>query len=149
MTGDEYSAESARKASVQGALEEWVRGFLASPGSDNPLLGEEITNRLQHWTGPVQLPLDQLNRLAGPPGQPVLEAVPDDYWRPDVDQLAAEIEQGREPPPVIVSLHGGKLELEDGNHRAEALRRAGRSETWAIVGFEDLQSFNLFRDRSG
>ena len=30
-----------------------------------------------------------------------------------------------------------KLVLEDGNHRVEALRRAGVDLTWAVVAFDD------------
>ena len=144
MSGEEYSVDTAQQAAGEGTLAEWVSRFLASPGSDNAPLGQELTSRLQNWVGPVELPIDRLNRLAGPPGQPVLEEVPDDYWRPDVEELAARIRQGQEPPPVIVSSDAGKLTLEDGNHRLEALRRAGRSVTWAIVGFEDLESWRQF-----
>ena len=77
------------------------------------------------WTGPVQLPIDQLHRLAGPPGDPVLCAVADDYWRDDVDELGEKVEDGWEPPPVIVAFREGELTLEDGNHRVEGVRRSG------------------------
>jgi hypothetical protein len=30
----------------------------------------------------------------------------------------------------------GQLVVEDGNHRLEAIRRAGDDQAWAVVGFE-------------
>jgi hypothetical protein len=63
--------------------------------------------------------------------------VDDDYWRDDVDDMAERIEDQWEPPPVIVTHQDGKLVLEDGNHRVEGVRRAGRDHVWAVVAFED------------
>jgi hypothetical protein len=133
-----YSVETAAQAAQQDRLGEWVAEFLASPGSDNAPLAEMLTNPPRFWLGPVQLPLDRLHRLAGPPDQPVLVAVDEDFWRDDVEELAERVEEeGLEPPPVIVTWQRGQLVLEDGNHRAEALRRAGVEGVWAVVGFED------------
>ena len=147
-TDDEHSTEAARAAAARDELGEWVAAFLASPGSDNAVLGQVLTESPRWWIGPVQVPLAQLNRLAGPPGAPVLEAVPDDAWRDDVDDLARRIEEGHEPPPVIVTHDDGELVLEDGNHRVEALRRAGVEQAWAIIGFDDPASRDRFVARS-
>ena len=57
--------------------------------------------------------------------------VDEDEWRDDVDDLADEVADGREPPPVVVRHEDGQLVLEDGNHRVEAMRRAGRTTAWA------------------
>jgi hypothetical protein len=38
---------------------------------------------------------------------------------------------------VIVSHRDGQLVLEDGNHRVEGLRRAGKDHAWAVIAFED------------
>jgi len=81
--------------------------------------------------------VDQLHRLAGPPDAPVLCPVDEDYWRDDVEELAERIEDRWQPPPVIVSHRDGQLVLEDGNHRVEGLRRAGKDHAWAIIAFED------------
>jgi hypothetical protein len=145
MTNDDrYSVDAARAASERGELEQWVAEFLASPGSDNAALGELLTDEPRWWLGPVQLPIDQLNRLAGPPGEPVLCPVDEDEWRDDVDDLAEKVEDGWDPPPVIVSYREGQLVLEDGNHRVEGVRRAGATETWAVVGFDDPDDRDRF-----
>jgi len=138
MSDDErYSVETARRAAEEGDLRKWVSRFLASPGSDNAPLAATLTDRLEHWVGPVQLPLSRIHGLAGPPEDPVLCPVDDDYWDDRVPDMAERIEgDDWEPAPVIVSYRDGQLELEDGNHRLESLRRAGRPDVWAVVGFE-------------
>jgi hypothetical protein len=143
--GQEHTVESARAASERDDLKGWVARFLASPGSDNALLAEHLGKDLGWWVGPVQVPLDQLNRLAGPPGAPVLEEVEDHEWRDDVDELAEQIEDGEaDVAPVIVAHRDDQLVLEDGNHRVEALRRAGHDEAWAVVGFESAADRDRF-----
>jgi hypothetical protein len=135
---DEFSVQAAREATERGELRAWVTRFLASPGSDNAPLAAELAERLEHWVGPVLLPLSRMRRLAGPPEDPVLCPVDDDYWDDRVDDMAERIEgDDWEPAPVIVVYRNGEFELEDGNHRLESLRRTGRREAWAIVGFED------------
>jgi hypothetical protein len=130
-----YSIDSARAAAARGELAPWVAEFLASPGSDNDVLGEVLTDRLRWWTGPVEVPIDRLHRLAGPPGEPVLVTVEDDEWRDDVEDLEEKVSEGWEPPPVIATWKDGQLVLEDGNHRVEGLRRAGTEKAWTIIGF--------------
>ena len=147
MADDRHSIDAVRAAAARDELGAWVAEFLASPGSDNAELGEELTNRLQWWLGPVQLPLKQLHRLAGPPGEPVLCPVDEDDWRDDVDDLEHKVNEGWEPPPVIVSYRDGQLVLEDGNHRVEGVRRSGAHQTWAVIGFDDAEQRDRFRER--
>jgi hypothetical protein len=137
MSNDrEFSVGAAQEAAERGELDDWVARFLASPGSDNSPLADELTDRARCWLGPVRVPVDQLHRLAGPPDDPVLCAVDEDYWRDDVDEMAERIEDRWQPPPVIVTYQDGKLMLEDGNHRVEGIRRAGEDHVWAVIGFD-------------
>ena len=131
----EYSVETARDAAARDDLATWVAEFLASPGSDNAALAEILSDPPRSWLAPLRLPIDQLHRLAGPSDQPVLFAWDEEDWRDDVEDLAKRVEDGWEPPPVIVSWKRGQLVLEDGNHRVEAQRRAGKQDVWSIVGF--------------
>jgi hypothetical protein len=146
MTDDhEFSVDAAREAAARDELGDWVARFLASPGSDNAELAHGLTQPPRWWLGPVRLPVAGLHRLAGPPGHPVLCPVDDDDWRDDVDEMAERIDdEGWEPPPVIVTHQDGRLMLEDGNHRAEGIRRAGEDEVWAIVGFDDPAARDAF-----
>jgi hypothetical protein len=143
-----FSVETARRAARDGRLAAWVAQFLASPGSDNSVLAEMLPNELPWWTGPVQVPLDQLHRLAGPPGDPVLCPVEEEYWDERVEAIDKRAEQGWEPPPVIVAYRRGRLVLEDGNHRVEGVRQAGRRTTWAVIGFERQQDLDQFTSES-
>jgi hypothetical protein len=138
MTDDDrFSVAAARAAAERDALADWVADFLASPGSDNAPLGHELTARPRWWLGPVEVPLGVLHRLAGPPGEPVMCPVEDDYWGDDVEDLEEKVRDGWEPPPVVASYRDGRLVLEDGNHRVEGVRRAGAGRTWAVIGFDD------------
>ena len=139
-----YSLESARAAGDRGELAGWVAEFLASPGSDNPALAEGLSAELGWWAGPVRLPIDQLNRLAGPAGDPVLCPVDDNYWDDRVDAMDRLAERGWEPPPVIVAWRCERFVVEDGNHRVESLRRAGKQRAWAVVGFERQEDRDRF-----
>jgi Histidine phosphatase superfamily (branch 1) len=66
----------------------------------------------------------------------VLCPVDEDDWPDDVDDLAQKVNDGWEPPPVIVSYRDGQLVLED-NQRVEGVRRSGAHHTWAVIGFDD------------
>jgi hypothetical protein len=142
--GQRYTVASAREAAARDELGEWVAAFLSSPGSDNAALAELLSEPPRWWLGPVQLPLNRLHRLAGPPGEPVLCTMDDEEWGDNVEAMEHKVEDGWEPPPVIVSFRRGQLVLEDGNHRVESLRRAGEEQTWAVVGFEDRAEREAF-----
>lgn len=142
----EFSVDGARRAAERDVLDTWVRRFLASPGSDNAELGEELTSEPRWWTGPIRLPIGELHRLVGPPGDPVLCPLDDDDdWRDDVDDMAEQIDaEDWRPPPVVVMYRDDQMVLEDGNHRVEALRRSGDAEAWAVVGFDSTEARDRF-----
>lgn len=148
MSGERFTVESARRAAERDELADWVARFLASPGSDNAPLAHKLTHPPRTWIGPVRLRIDQLHRLAGPADHPVLCPVDDDDWRDDVDDLEEKVEEGWEPPPMVVTFRDDQLVLEDGNHRAEGLRRAGEDGAWSVVSFEDPEERDRFLERS-
>ncbi len=145
--GERFTVDSARDAAERDVLGAWVERFLASPGSDNPMLAHGLSHPPRTWIGPVRLRLDQLHRLAGPPDHPVLCPVDEDDWRDDVEDLGEKVEEGWEPPPMVVTFRDDQLVLEDGNHRAEGLRRAGEEEAWAVVSFESPEERDRFLTR--
>ena len=147
--GEQFTIDSARQAAERDELNDWVGRFLASPGSDNPELAYGLTHPARTWIGPVRLPLDQLNRLAGPPDHPVLVPVDDEDWRDDVEDLGNKVEDGWEPPPLVVTFRDDGLHLEDGNHRVEGMRRAGEDDVWAVVSFETPDERDRFLARAG
>ena len=141
------TVEGARAAEQRGELGRWVQEFLRSPGSDNAVLGAELRDEQSSWYGPVRLPFDELQRLAGPPDQPTLVRLEEDDLE-RVDDMQESLDDGWEPPPIIVSYQDGELYVEDGNHRIEGLRRAGHSDYWSVVGFGDERQRQRFLDES-
>ncbi|MFN7148230.1 MAG: hypothetical protein ACK4V6_01995 [Microthrixaceae bacterium] len=148
MSEHDFSLSSARDAAAAGALDTWVSEFLRSPGSDNAALAEQLSSPQRWWVGPVVLPFDQLHRLAGPPDEPTLARFDGDDLE-TVEEMNDSIEDGWEPPPLVVSCRGTQLVVEDGNHRIEGMRRAGRTGGWAIVAFEDADSAEQFSQQQG
>ena len=144
---DPYSVEAAKQADDDGRLAEWVTTFLSSPGSDNEALAAELAFAGASFLGPVRFALDDLHPLAGPEDHDVSIPVPEQEWDHDVDAMDERLAQGWEPPPLLVSYRDGAYVLEDGNHRHDALRRAGATHTWAVLVFRDESERSAFSSR--
>lgn len=141
----EYSLESARRAAKRDELAKWVGEFLASRGSDNEVLAAALAQDRHFWLGPVELAIDDLVPLSGPDDQDETLCSEDaDHWHEEIGEMEAAIEDGWEPPPILVEHQDGKLLVQDGNHRLTALTEAGESCCWAIVYFEDRSTRDEF-----
>jgi ParB-like nuclease domain len=128
-----FSLATARDAAIEGRLAEWVGDFLASRGSDNAVLAAALSQERHTWVGPLEVAVADLVQLAGPADAEVLCPVEPDEWEADVESMEASIEDGWEPPPLLVEYRDGQLLLQDGNHRYEALVRAGAPHAWVLV----------------
>ena len=53
------------------------------------------------------------------------------------------------PPPLLSCVEDGALVLHDGNHRYEALQRAGAEAAWVLVWFDDPGERAAFAARVG
>jgi len=136
VTDDEtFDLPGARRAAAAGATARWVGNFLASRGSDNAILAAALAQERHWWLGPVELPLDDLVRLAGPEDD-ALVPIAEDEWESDVQSMEASVEAGWEPPPLLAEYQDGRILLQDGNHRYEALTRDGAANAWVLVYFE-------------
>ena len=144
-TDRRFSLASARAASEEGRTAVWVGDFLASRGSDNEVLASALATKRHSWLGPVRLPTDRLVRIAGPERDAVVPIEPDE-WEDDVDAMADSLEEGWQPPPLLVEYRDGDLLVQDGTHRLEALVRDGETEAWALVYFDDEVARNRFAD---
>jgi len=140
-----FSLASAFEAAEQDRLALWVGEFLASRGSDNAALAAGLSGRRHWWLGPVQLPVDELVRLAGPEDDVTCPIEPEE-WEDDVEEMEESLGKGWEPPPLLVEYRDGELLLQDGNHRYEALVRAGEDDVWALVWFDDPATCERFRE---
>ena len=139
MSDTRFDLRSAQRAAERDEIALWVGGLLASPGSDNEILAAALAQRQHWWVGPVELPLDDLVRLAGPEDD-ALVPVDDDVWEEDVATMEESVEEGWEPPPLLAEHQNGRLLLQDGNHRYEALSRSGAPTAWVLIYFDDEAS---------
>lgn len=127
--------DGARRAAALDDLGRWVQDFLASEGSDNAELGEQLADDDLHWAGPLLVEFDELHRFAGPPSQPTMTRLTDEDQR-RVSDMVDSLDDGWRPAPCVATHKGDHLSLEDGNHRVEALRRHGDDRWWTVVGFD-------------
>jgi hypothetical protein len=144
MSDLRFSLHAAFDAAERDELARWVGDFLASRGSDNATLAAGLAQRPHWWLGPIRVPVEDLVRLAGPEDEALCTVRPD-AWEHDVEQMETSVEQGWEPPPLLAEYRGGQLLLQDGNHRYEALARAGERHAWVLVWFDDPNERDTFR----
>ncbi|MDQ1479013.1 MAG: hypothetical protein QOE62_4242, partial [Actinomycetota bacterium] len=138
----------ARAAAAADNTAIWVGEFLASRGSDNEILAAALAQKPHWWVGPVLVPLEDLVRLAGPEDD-ALVPIETEQWEGDVEEMQESIDQGWEPPPLLAEYQDGRLLLQDGNHRYEALVRAEETATWVLVFFDQEGEYEAFIARSG
>ena len=139
----QFSLESARQAAADNRTAIWVGDFLASRGSDNEVLAAALAQKEHWWVGPIQVPLDDLVRLAGPEDD-ALVPIERDEWEDDVEEMEESLDEGWEPPPLLAEHQAGRLLLQDGNHRYEALARANETEAWVLIYFDDPDEHAAF-----
>jgi hypothetical protein len=143
-----FSLASARAAARNGETARWVGEFLATEGG-NEILAAALAQDPHWWVGPVQVPLDALERLAGPDDEAVLCPIEPEEWEDDVAEMAGLLEEGWEPPPLLAEHQDGRLLLQDGNHRYEALTRDGADAAWVLIYFDDEATRDAFQVPAG
>jgi hypothetical protein len=126
-------------------LARWVGEFLASRGSDNRVLAGALAQQRHWWLGPLHVPVDELVRLAGPEDEALCPIEPGE-WEGDVDAMEESLDEGWQPPPLLAQYQDGRLLLQDGNHRYEALVRAGETHAWTLIWFDDPSDREEFRN---
>jgi hypothetical protein len=140
---ERFSLASARAAAADDRTAIWVGDFLASRGSDNAVLAAALAQAEHWWLGPVEVPLESLVRLAGPEDD-ALVPISDDVWEHDIEAMEASIEEGWHPPPLLAEYQDGRLLLQDGNHRYEALAREGQTSAWVLIYFPSESAREAF-----
>ena len=141
-----FSVTSAFKAAAADELPLWVGEFLASRGSGNATLAAGLAQREHWWLGPLWMPLELLEPLAGPDDD-VLIPIGEEEWESDVSAMEESIAEGWEPSPLLAQFDRGRFLLQDGNHRYEALNREGATHTWVLLWFDDPAEYRDFGDR--
>jgi len=123
---------SARKFAAAGQLEDWIHMFLNGEGNNRPFSdGLKLCERRYH--APKLYDLDTFERNCGPePGLKwSVEAV---GFEERINKIMARYQTGNwDMPPLIIEFKDGQYDLNDGNHRYEALKRLGIKEHWIII----------------
>lgn len=144
-----YSPKSALQYASEGRIEDWVHDFLQSEGN-NSALSEGLKNQKRWWYGPVEMPLSNLQRIAGPePDMEYMSASPE-AWSKRIGKIQDYLNHGGEIPPLLAQYKNGILELSDGNHRYGAMQKNGQDSYWTIIWFnskEDEQKFLAIRGK--
>ena len=144
MSDTRFDLRSAQRAADRDEVALWVGELLASPGSDNEILAAALALKKHWWIGPVEIPLEDLVRLAGPEDD-ALVPIDDAEWEDDISTMEEGVEEGWEPPPLLAEHQDGRLLLQDGNHRYEALSRGGAPSAWVLIYFDDETSYHEYR----
>ena len=123
---------SAREFATAGQLENWIHLFLNGEGN-NPPFSDGLKLIERRYYAPKRYDLDTFERNCGPePGMkwPV-EAV---GFEERVGKIMEHYQTGDwDMPPLIIEFKDGQYDLNDGNHRFEALTRLGIKEHWVII----------------
>lgn len=125
------TSDSAIEFAQAGKLEEWVQHFLRGEGNNLGFAdGLKLAPRIYH--SPQKMPLSLFTRICGP--ETGLKWQIDEggfNWR--VAKIMERYENEKwDMPPLIINRQEGIYELNDGNHRFEALKRLGVDEYWVI-----------------
>lgn len=130
-----FNVEEAIEFSKEGRIEEWVHIFLNSVGNNIPF-SQGLKLQERYWLGPILIDLNRINRCCGPE-EDIKYFEPFDRWDVRVSRIQELIRKGWNMPPLIVNHSDGYLEINDGNHRYEALVREGISHSWVILWDSD------------
>jgi len=126
-----YTLESAIEAGEAGTLRDWVIAFLEAEGNNLKLAQGLRINQTIRFFGPKEADLAPMKRMCGSPEEKLQYT--DNDWDARVDAMVTAIQQGWNPPPIIISdYYDPEGNLTDGNHRHEALLRAGYTKYWTI-----------------
>ncbi|QUI22599.1 ParB N-terminal domain-containing protein [Vallitalea pronyensis] len=130
-----FSVEEARWYGSNHKIEQWVHSFLTTIGN-NRGFSDGLKLQKRYWLGPVLCDLNMFGRCCGPEDglkyyEPLLN------FEERVKKMQLSIRDGWEVPPLIVNHNKGKFELNDGNHRYEALRRLDIHMYWVIFWDSD------------
>jgi hypothetical protein len=137
-----FTAAEASEAARLGRLEEWIHAFLQAEGG-NPAFSEGLRREPRHFLAPVPWPLGAVSRCCGPEAG-MKYPVSAESFELRVGRILGRLRGGWDMPPLMINYHAGEYELNDGNHRHEALRRAGAAAHPAIIwltGDADLAGF--------
>jgi len=118
-------------------IEEWIHLFLCGEG-DNLPFSEGLKLQPRRYHPPKLFPLNALKRCCGPE-EGIKWQIDEKSFNSNVNAIIKRYQKGDwDMPPLIVRSDANEYELNDGNHRYEALVRLGIKEYWVIFWNPDV-----------
>jgi len=126
------TASSAVEYAKADKLEQWIHLFLCGEGNNKAFSdGLKLEPRCYHK--PEMMNLDNFKRCCGPESNMKWQ-IPESGFIKHVDGIASFYNTGNwDMPPLIVQLDKNRYELNDGNHRYEALKKLGITKYWVLI----------------
>ena len=131
----------------EGRIEEWVHGFLNDEGN-NPAFSQGLKITPRCFTVPLEIDLGMIERCCGPE-EGIKFPVPAEGFESRITAMGQRMDGGWDVPPLIVNYSEGRFELNDGNHRYEALRRRGTHRHHVIFWTTGEADFQELAERLG
>jgi len=123
---------SATAFAKANQLEEWLHLFLGSEGN-NQAFSDGLKLRPRIYHAPRLMNLNLFERCCGPEGG-LKYQIDAGGFRKNVKDIMQKYKAGNwDMPPLIINYANEQYELNDGNHRFEALRMLGITEYWVII----------------
>jgi hypothetical protein len=135
--------EAAVLADKNGTITDWMIDYLNGEGRNTVLAGG-LAQDGQFHTHLIDYPFEKLTILMGPDDTFRYYEEPEQF-NIRVDTMVESLKQGWKPVPFIASdLWNDGLELNDGAHRAEALKRFGTKTYPTVFYFKDQTALTQF-----
>ena len=141
-----WTMASAAEWAAAGKLEAWIHGYLTGEGN-NQALSDGLKKAKRRYFGPIVFPLRSLERCTGPE-ESMKYREESRSFEPRIQKIEQAIQQGFDLPPLIVNYSSGRFELNDGNHRHEALIRSQIEHFGVIIWTTGKADFEAFKART-
>jgi len=125
------TASSAIAFASAERLEEWVHLFLCGEGG-NKAFSDGLKLEPRIYRAPRRMDLSLFERCCGPEDGIKFQISAAGFHK-NVKSIMKKYKGNWDMPPLIVNFVNSQYELNDGNHRFEALRRLGVQAFWVVI----------------
>lgn len=142
---NEYTLSKALEYGKEGKIETWIHAFLLGEGN-NTALSDGLKRKKRYFIGPIKMPLYLFERCCGP--EPDMKYKIDELgFNSRVSAIMKRFGNSWDMPPLIINFYDNKFELNDGNHRYEALKHCGIGKYHVIIWITDNKDYIAFTNR--
>lgn len=140
-----FTLEEAVTYASQGKAHDWIQAYLREEG-DNIPFADGLLLEKRFYTHPLKIDLNKFNRICGPE-ENMKFRVSKDIFEQKVSNIIERRQKGWDMPPLIINYDKGVFDLNDGNHRHEAMLRSGVNEYYAVFWATGRQDYNELKKK--